>query len=291
MALAPKVKFLYHVYFSLNTEIPALRSLFPRTTQSQIGLMVKSIQLPSFDVQTESLNQYNRTRIVQTGIKYQPVTITFHDDGRDVVRSLWRQYYRYYFGDSQARPSETGRRDIYNQSRRDAAWGYLGEPYSGSAAPGVKPPFFTDIQVYGFNQKNNVGYKLINPTIKSWQHDTYDYSEAAGIMEHTASVEYEAVEYLGNQSFVPGFAEPGGYDRFPSPLGKPGANSSLFGPGGLFDSIGDVATDLASGNVLGALLGAARTANAAKQISKAGSEDEVKAIVNGVLRGVSGIPR
>jgi len=286
MALAPRLKFLYHTYFTLNTAIPELRSIFPRTQQTQIGVLAKSVQLPTFDIQTETLNQYNRSRVVQTGIKYQPVTVVFHDDGSDLIRSLWRQYYLYYYGDSRTTRAEHGRRTVYDQQLNTYNWGLSGEPFRSSTEPGAKPPFFTDITVYGLNQKTNVGYRLVNPLIKTWQHDTFDYSESGGTMEHTVSIEYEYVEYLDSQVSVPGFADPATYDTSLSPLGQAGSTKSVLGPGGVLDSIGDVLTDLAEGDLISAVIGGVRTVRGAREITSGGLREEGKAVAKDVITSV-----
>ena len=47
----PRFKFLFHVYFNINTtEIPALRQVFQAGSQSTVGLLVKNIQLPQFNI-------------------------------------------------------------------------------------------------------------------------------------------------------------------------------------------------------------------------------------------------
>lgn len=287
LALAPRLKFLYHTVFTLNTAaIPILRTLFPVSVASQISLMAKTVQLPGFDIATEQLKQYNRTRIVQTGIQYQPITITLHDDGQDLIRSLWRQYYRYHYGDSVARKDQYGQRSIYDNELVDYNWGLSGEPYQ-ALSPGVKAPFFTDITVYSLNQKTNVGYKLVNPIIKSWQHDTYDYAAGGETMEHTVTVEYEYVEYLNSTTQPPpGFANPANYDTAPSPLGQAGATASILGQGGLLDSAGNILTDIAEGNLLGALLGTARVIENRKQYTAAGVREEAQQVARSAINTV-----
>ena len=62
--LAPRNKFLFHVYFNINTsEVPTLAAVFPEGDKSSLSLLVKTIQLPSFSIDTETLNQYNRKRV------------------------------------------------------------------------------------------------------------------------------------------------------------------------------------------------------------------------------------
>lgn len=99
-ANAPRLKFLFHVYFNVNTfAIPGLTTLFGARESSQISVLTKSVDLPSYTFDVETLNQYNRKRNIQTKINYDPVTVSFHDDSSDVVRSLWFAYYNYFYKD------------------------------------------------------------------------------------------------------------------------------------------------------------------------------------------------
>ena len=66
---------------------------------TEFNLLVESAQLPSFTLDTETLNMYNKKRIVQTKINYEPVEIIFHDDMAGLTTMLWESYYRYYFQD------------------------------------------------------------------------------------------------------------------------------------------------------------------------------------------------
>ena len=52
-------------------------------------------------------DQYNRKRIVQKRIDYNPVTITFHDDPYGVTTASWEAYYRYYYRDGNYTKSTT----------------------------------------------------------------------------------------------------------------------------------------------------------------------------------------
>jgi hypothetical protein len=93
---APKFKFLFHVYFEIN---PAVYSR-GISQGSNFGLTVKTIDLPKYTIDTATLNQYNRKRLVQTKIKYQPINVVFHDDNGNLVNDMWYNYYTYYFKDA-----------------------------------------------------------------------------------------------------------------------------------------------------------------------------------------------
>ena len=290
--LAPRNKFLFHVYFNINTsEVPTLASVFPEGDKSSLSLLVKTIQLPSFSIDTETLNQYNRKRVIQKKINYQPVQVEFHDDGGDLSRNMWYNYYSYYYKDSNQQYGSAsnqngsigavanepgfayGNRDIYANNRTVNDWGFIGEAYDqgNAGGPGVgsggdqssgKPPFFRDITIYGMDQHKFASYVLINPLIKTWDHDTYSYAESGGIMSNKMTIEYETVKYYSGaiggsrpDTNVKGFADPAHYDNIRSSLARPGSTRSVLGQGGLLDAGVGIVEDLQSGGVAG-LIGA-----------------------------------
>jgi len=271
-ALAPRVKYLFHVYFNVNTAgIPALRNLFGDGNINSVSVLVKTAQLPNYSFDVEVMNQYNRKRLVQTKINYEPVTLTFHDDTSDLIRTMWYNYYSYYYADSSQgynnipnQPGTSGQsatigngfgyntNDIYDNSRTVADWGYIGETYNNSnqtttTTTGSKPAFFNDITIYGLANKQFAQYTLINPIITGWQHDTYDYSQGNGTVQHTMTIRYETVKYyagaIGGQApstVVTGFASPENYDNEPSDITRPGTTNSVFAQGGIIATTGDI---------------------------------------------------
>ena len=288
--LKPRFKFLFHVQFTLNVEeIPALRNskIFGPTQISTLSLAVKTVDLPKYAIDVTTLNQYNRKRIVQTKINYEPVNITFHDDGGDNIREMWYQYYSYYYkdpaqqyiGDAPVTNGTVGNvqtkqngfsynsRDIYSQNRVGSVndWGFIGENFmDGTSTPSGKPPFFKDIQIIGFDQHKYARYILINPLITNWNHDTYDYSQGNGTMQHTMTRRYDTVKYLhgglGKPDVNIRWPDTAHYDNTPSPLARPGTTATILGQGGILDVAGGISSDLQSGSVLG-LLGAAQKAS------------------------------
>jgi len=301
------------VYFNLNTsEIPSLGRIYTTSEKSVIGLLVKTVQLPTFSIDTETLNQYNRKRIIQKKINYQPVQLTMHDDGGDVSRLLWYNYYSYYYKDPNQQygsaPNMNGSigqvdnepgfsynsRDIYSPNRSVNDWGYIGESYDQGNAGGTgigsggdqysgKPPFFRDITIYGMDQHKWASYVLINPLIKEWRHDDYNYSEGAGTMTNTLTVEYETVKYyrgaIGGSrpdTNIKGFADPAHYDSIRSSLARPGSTRSVLGQGGLLDAGIGIVEDLQSGGVTG-IIGAVQKAGTAYNTFRGAN---IKAVVN-----------
>lgn len=307
---APKFKFLFHVYFEINPAVYAVGL----STGTNFGLAVKTIKLPSYTFDTHIMNQYNRKRIVQTKIKYDPIDIAFHDDNGNSIRNMWYNYYTYYYKDA-TKPVITtaGRvgpqpftneplnlsadynsRNIYKSSIiGDEDWGYIGDTsrssqtLSNSSQGTSKIPFFKNIQIYGFNQHNFVLYTLINPIITRFGHDTYDYSQGNGTMTNQMTVDYETVKYSegaidgknpGNT--VPGFGDNANYDKTRSPIARLGSNQTILGQGGLVDALGGFTKDLNDGNLLSAALTAGTTYNTFKNTNL---KQVAKGDINGIL--------
>jgi hypothetical protein len=213
---------------------------------------------------------------------------------------MWYNYYSYYYKDPQQSydnvPAYNGTlgnlstlftggdyntRDTYAQSRTVNDWGYIGESYSdgptsSNSVPSAtgKPPFFTDIRIYGLSQKKFASYVLINPMITSWAHDTYAYAEGGGTMSNNVEIKYETVKYysgaIGNShpsTMVPGFSDPAHYDLERSGLARPGSTATVFGQGGLIDAGIGITQDLnalASGQGgLNSIIGAVQKAGTA----------------------------
>jgi hypothetical protein len=182
-----------------------------------------------------------------------------HDDGGDLIRTLWYNYFSYYYKDpnqpynnvsstngaagvdsSQAAGFSYNNRDIYVNDRTVNDWGYIGESFNdGTNAENGKPAFFRDITIYGFDQHKWVSYVLVNPLISTWNHDTYNYSEDGGIMQNSMTIQYETVKYYSGtigaerpDTNVVGFADPNAYDQILSPLSTRDQTSFVNGQGG-----------------------------------------------------------
>lgn len=293
---APKLKFLFHTYFTINAAIAtsataSLQSLVQGALGSiginlggsgnpNYGLMVKEVKLPTFTFATYQLNQYNRKRIVQTKIKYEPIDISFHDDNANQINKLWQAYYTYYYNDS-TKPGSvlqggglsnllstagnlTGlgagsgganynSRNIYDPSiSGQDDWGFVTAQTSSS---GVRQPFFKNITVFGFNQHQFTAYTLINPVITTFGHDTYNYSEGGGTMTNRMTIDYETVVYnYGTMDgrepgeIVTGFGDQSTYDNTLSPIALEQSNGAALGQGGLVNANGGSIESVALGS-------------------------------------------
>jgi hypothetical protein len=208
--LAPKHKFLFHVAFSINPGALTDINLLQRH-RNEINMLVKSTDLPSFGITVETLNQYNRKKNVQTVMKYNPISISFHDDNMGLINKVWQNYFNYYYAD----PSSAGDPGAYDRTATKN-FSYTNNAYGLDNSSNI--PFFNYIKIYQMAKHEYVSYKLLNPIIESWNHNKVDYAQD-GIHDNTMTIKYEAVSYESGsvtQGDPEGFAQEH-YDLTPSP--------------------------------------------------------------------------
>jgi len=324
---SPRLKFLFHVYFNINTaNIPQLQAAYGSGAIATISLLVKSAELPKFKIDTTVLNQYNRKRVVQTKMRYEPSRIVFHDDQGDLIRNMWYNYYSYYYGDpshqyagisnmsgtmgrlmTQANAFNYNTSDIYSQQQASPNWGFQGETYHDGtnllfSGLGGKPAFFRDITIYGLSQKKFAQWTLINPIITGWRGDNYDYSESGGIMQNEMSFEYESVKYFtgdigANQpsNSVSGFADPAHYDTVSSSITTPQGRETVYTNSGVVSAVSGTVQDLNNTNAglsgLQNVLGGVQTAGTLLNVLSGSAISQqlgVGQLINGGLNSLSG---
>ena len=282
--LLPKQKFLFHVVFDIDDSIPLRR--FTNNERLELNMLVKTADLPKFNMNVEEKQQYNKKTYIGTKISYEPVTISFHDDHADTVNAFWKAYYEYNIADSL-----TVNPNVVGYNTKDNM--YDADPnvtqYGMDNVQQRKNPFLKSIQIFTLHKQRFTSFTLVNPVIGSWSHDNLDQADGQGVMQNTMQIFYETVLYgagVVNKNDIPGFATIH-YDLEPSPLSVlGGGTTSIFGPGGIVDGIGSVIGDIQSGNFgIGTILRGINTYNNAKKIkAKDAVKEELKGIVKeGVL--------
>jgi len=289
--LMPKSQFLYHCYFEIDGTVQRLAGLaanlgfLKSAPNTEVGMLVKAVNLPGISVQTQTFNQYGKKTNVQTRVDYQPVSFTFHDDNADVVNGMWQQYFKSTYADSQY-PDALSRQITYNSPYGKQQKIKFGLDSNRSRR------FFRRISIFQLSQHKFNEFTLINPMISEWQAPRLE-SSSSQPAENQMTVIYEGVKYssgivsVGNPD---GFAQLH-YDRNPSPLGLFGGGTpTLFGAGGVLAGGLDVIGDLFDPNVynnpfalIGTAIKAKNTYENAKQLNKAGVKQEVENAANKAL--------
>ncbi len=276
--LSPRTKFLYYVQFEIDPTVHKGAAFTAKHT-TELGVLVKTSSLPKFSFDSEVKHQYNRKKIIYKMINYDPVNITLHDDTAGVVNALWALYYGYYIAD-RAQPNVAYSATQYRNK------GTVLDNFRYGMDNNISDPFFRSVSIYTMSRRRFLGYTLVNPRIKSWNHGDMSYAENDTV-ESTMQLEYEAVKYsAGTVTYnnPKGFAELH-YDTVPSPLSVAGGGvANLLGDGGVLDGLETIFGDLASGAAFespGSFLGTAiNTINTYKNIKGLSKESLKNETIN-----------
>lgn len=205
--LLPKTKFLFHVSFDINwstvnpkanlqmDNLPndKINPFLVEVLKDEISLLVKGVDVPSYTIQHEVLNQYNRKKVVQYQHKHGDIGLTFHDDNMGLINQMWQLYYKYYYAD----PVTGFKPGAYKRNATLEAAGNI-NPFSYGYT-GRKKPFFKSITIFQMSRKEFVSYHIINPVITSWSGGKLDYHEG-GAHNFDMKFAYESVVF--NTGFV-----------------------------------------------------------------------------------------
>lgn len=263
--LAPRHRFAFYVKFEMDEH--ALRSpYFSNKNANEVGMLVKSADMPKVTFDTVTKNQYNRKKVVYTGYSYDPITIKLHDDADGITNAMWAQYYGYYIADRHTAANSDGNNTAPSPAYSTTHYGPhldIINNYRYGLDNNITVPFFKSVTIYSMSRGRFLGYTLVNPRIKYWAHGTLDHA-AGDHLESTMQLEYESVVYSGGnvtQDTPKGFATLH-YDLIPSPLSVAGGGTSTIGgPGGLLAGMETIFGNVASGDIF-TIGGLARTVGA-----------------------------
>lgn len=179
----PKNNFLFYVNFVMSDG----------ETANKVGFVVQKVDRPSLNFTTETLNQYNKKRVVQTKVEYNPLNITFYDTIDNRARLLFQDYFRYYYGDGNKNSDMDWSYDITTSEffNFPGGWGYLSSEDSPNSSY-----FFTRIEIYEIYDKQYTRYDIVNPKITQLQNTDLDYTDTSGISEIVLSLIFEGIVYV-----------------------------------------------------------------------------------------------
>lgn len=286
-ALAPRTKFMFFVQFSISNQASGATS-FGARHNNEVGLLVKTADLPKYSFDQVVKNQYNRKKILYKQINYDPVTLTLHDDNTGVVNAMWALYYGTYIADRLA-PSAAFTADHYRSAAQDM------DNYNYGMDNQYFEPFFNSISIYTMSRRRYNGYTLVNPRITNWSHGNVSYADG-GTAESSMTLSYEAVQYSTGQVYQGspnGFAGPAYYDLVPSPLSVAGGGvANLLGDGGVLAGVEQIFGNVSGGNIFAKKGGFLNTAiaaiNTAKNLSNLTKEGLAQEFTN-ILTSPGGI--
>lgn len=209
----PRQKFQGYVNFIINRELYN-ESWYKdgAAFRTQIGSLVRTASLPEIEFKTETKNQYNRKRIVNTGVEYQPVDIKVFDTINNEWLVMFMKYYTYHY--MNAKGKQDGTRDGVGAGKKTA---YLDLQYNNELSDFGKGSTAFDSNAYGFNLNlsstfferidyvlyhgnKGVQYSLFNPVLTRFRTGEIDYASSE-VMDFDMTFEYESFTVYENVNF------------------------------------------------------------------------------------------
>lgn len=202
----PRQRFQGYVNFVVN------RSLYGETWyneggsafRSQIGSLVRTASLPEVEFKTETKNQYNRKRIVNTGVEYQPIDIKVFDTVNNEWLTLFMKYFSYHYMNPKNKITSRDISENLAASRPGVAskFGHGSNWDSNSYGYNLNliANFFERIDYVLYHGNKGVQYSLTNPVLTRFRTGEIDYSSSE-VMEFDMTFEYESFTVYENVNF------------------------------------------------------------------------------------------
>ena len=193
-----KFEFFTRINFSNEPEVTNyVRNFLNTTDQDIVSVMVKDVTMPSMSVNTEVLNQYNKKRISQTRIEFEPITMTLHDSVEGRSLRLWEMYYEYYFRDGVAPEKLKSSTEKVNRAFKDDVIKNKWNPRFGYniGRVGNNKYLIDSIEIFQIHGGQFSRTEIIHPRITNFTHDTLDYEATNGLVELKFTFAYEDVLY------------------------------------------------------------------------------------------------
>jgi hypothetical protein len=119
-----------------------------------LSSIVQTCSLPDFQFDTQTLNQYNRKRIIQTKVNWQPINIKFFDTRDNKFQDVMQEYFAWYYKD--------GRGDL----DRFGTGAYVPDTVNDNPLIdwfGFQPPFTETSEVRKKDRPNDAPYSEPKP--------------------------------------------------------------------------------------------------------------------------------
>lgn len=209
-------KFQGYVNFIFNRDLYG--TLYGDASQNELrtnlSSMVRTADLPGVQFAAETKNAFNRKKIVQTGVQYDPVNMTVLDTVGNEWLTVLMKYFSFYYMDPRNMEVNNSDRDISaslsrtgNNENAYGAGGFTGfdgESKWDSNTAGFNinytSNFFERIDYVLYHGNRGVQYSLLNPILQSFKPNNIDYADS-NFREFELSFIYEKFTVFSTTNF------------------------------------------------------------------------------------------
>ena len=183
--LVPRSKYNFTV--SMNHIDPAATGGLSTTVFERI----QSVSMPGYSVKATTLNQYNKKKVVQSGIDYAPITMLSYDDRRGDFEGFLKEYSNYYYAGSM---------------NYGTSFVQFNNAMAGTKLNDQKN-FIKELTIKRINSITDTNViRIYNPMITSIDADTLDYSERS-LVQYRISFIYEGYDITTELIHISGYDE------------------------------------------------------------------------------------
>ena len=194
-SLVPFTKFQWTIAFDFTQSKIGTE---PASAYADITYIAQQVDLPNWDLETQTINQYNKRRVVTTHVTLKPVTVTFIDTIDGKFKKLILAYMNYTsknFGLANE-TSFSGAKAILD---KDLLAVNFNSNYGQKVADDVTDNFIKTLQINQEYGGRITPVQLLNPKIVSVSRDGLDYTQTSGIIKWTVTFQPEGILHLPAQ--------------------------------------------------------------------------------------------
>lgn len=205
----PKAKYNFIVHFELTTKaIQLIQEIHGSNINlgSLTAFVIKDIDKPSFTMQNETINQYNRTRVMPGKLLYDPVSLVMYDTVNSAALLLIDAYRTFYYGDFSDKSLQSWDYDMiskpssfedeskltYNDYLADYTWGRsvfnMGDRDDGY--------FFKRIDIYEIDGSIYTVHNIHHPIIESVKFDNKTHESEGEPSLISLSLSHEGISNI-----------------------------------------------------------------------------------------------
>lgn len=188
--------------YGVNTNSGQVQPLFPRSKNQFMAIWtiggggtvfskpftrIQSCSMPGYSVKAALQNQYNKKRVIQTGVDYSPVSMRVYDDRDGQVERFLKTYAIYYYAGLMSNSSAKFADDLNTEN-------FAGVGNNSNTGFVLRDDryYFKDLTIYRINTTDDCNRIVLrNPIITSVEGDTLDYTDS-GPVQYTFQILYEA---------------------------------------------------------------------------------------------------
>lgn len=190
LTLQPRMAYQYYVNFVLTEAAADQLAVLQMTKYDvrDIQPFVHTVTMPSFKIEGDILNEYDRSRISHTKLNKDNVSLTLYDVVNGATLKLWQAYYEFYFKDGIQRPGNDKAPVDTSTEKYFDAFGY------NLTNVDADRYFFDYIEIAMVHGSREQKITLHHPKIVAFEHGQMSFEDSK-LIELKYSFEYEYAEY------------------------------------------------------------------------------------------------